>query len=109
MSIGVVIPTYNRRDNLLLAIGALAQQSYQDFSLVVADDGSSDGTAEAVAALMQTLTWRGRLIWTGGDGRPCYSRDRNKGVTHLPPECSLICFLDSDRSEEHTSELQSRL
>lgn len=100
MNIGVVIPTYNRRDNLLIAISALARQTYRDFYLVIADDGSTDGTAEAVAALMETPTWQGRLIWAGfvpeRDIRPCYSHNRNKGVDHLPAECSLICFVDSD-------------
>lgn len=100
MNIGVVIPTYNRRDNLLMAISALAQQTYQDFYLVIADDGSTDGTEEAIAALMQTPTWHGRLIWAGfvpeRDIHPSRARNRNKGVAHLPAECSLICFLDSD-------------
>jgi GT2 family glycosyltransferase len=100
MSIGVVIPTYNRRDNLLLAISALAHQTYQNFYLVVSDNGSSDGTREAIAALKQTATWQRQLIWVEfvpeRDHYPSRACNRNKGVAHLPPECTLICFLDSD-------------
>jgi GT2 family glycosyltransferase len=100
MSIGVVIPTYNRRDNLLLAISALSRQSCQDFYLVVSDNGSNDGTYEAITALKQTAIWQERLIWVGfipeRDRHPSRARNRNKGVAHLPPDCTLICFLDSD-------------
>jgi GT2 family glycosyltransferase len=100
MTIGVVVPTYNRRHNLSLCLAALARQTDQSFYLVVSDNGSSDGTEEAVAELQQTPLWRDRLIWVGFDSardmHPSRARNRNKGVAALPQECTLICFVDSD-------------
>ncbi len=52
MIFSVVVPSYNRRDTLLLVLDAweLQQPSDLPFEVIVVDDGSSDGTAEAVAA-----------------------------------------------------------
>lgn len=52
MSLSVLIPTYNRHDMLGDVLAGLAQQQADpsSFEVVVIDDGSSDGTAEAVRA-----------------------------------------------------------
>ena len=49
----VVVPTHQRRDSLLRLCAALARQSVSSdaFELVVAIDGSTDGTREALARL----------------------------------------------------------
>ncbi|MGH3621090.1 MAG: glycosyltransferase family 2 protein, partial [Sciscionella sp.] len=46
--IGAVVPVYNRRDNLELLLTSLERQSYTDFHVVVADDGSTDGTRDLI-------------------------------------------------------------
>ena len=40
MLISVVIPAHNRPTLLLEAVHSLAQQTYQDFEVVIVDDGS---------------------------------------------------------------------
>ena len=42
--ISVIIPTYNRYDFLLEAINSVKNQSYQNFEIIVVDDGSIDKT-----------------------------------------------------------------
>ena len=49
-AVSVVLPTYNRAPLLGRSIRSVLGQSYEDFELVVVDDGSTDGTAEVVAA-----------------------------------------------------------
>ena len=51
ISVSVIIPTYNRRGLLLEAIASVLAQPVPDLEVLVVDNGSSDGTCEAVAAL----------------------------------------------------------
>lgn len=44
----VIVSTYNSKDLLKLTLAAYTLQSYRDFEIVIADDGSSDGTEEMV-------------------------------------------------------------
>lgn len=52
MQISVLIPTYGRREDLLRTLDAYERQRPRQlaFELVVIDDGSADGTAQALAA-----------------------------------------------------------
>ncbi|MDZ8050676.1 MAG: glycosyltransferase family 2 protein [Aulosira sp. ZfuVER01] len=45
----VCIPTFNRVNLLPQAIESVIKQSYQDFELIICDDGSSDGTPELMS------------------------------------------------------------
>lgn len=45
----VVIPTWNGRELLFPALHSLSAQSWGDFEVVVVDNGSTDGTVEALA------------------------------------------------------------
>lgn len=52
LELSVIIPSYNRRPILLRALQALCEQDlpHHLFEIVVADDGSADGTSDAVEA-----------------------------------------------------------
>ena len=50
-SVSVVIPTKNRRSLLMPTLAAVAGQSDVELEVVVVDDGSTDGTVDAVGAL----------------------------------------------------------
>lgn len=64
----VVIPVHNRRDMTLGCLACLAVQTFPALSVVVVDDGSSDGTAAAIRAQYQNveiIRGDGSLWWTG--------------------------------------------
>ena len=46
--VSVIIPTFNRDKSTLNAINSIGFQSFQDFELIVIDDGSTDDTADLV-------------------------------------------------------------
>ena len=48
MKFTIFTPTYNRRELLKKLYGSLKNQVYKDFEWVIVDDGSTDGTEEAV-------------------------------------------------------------
>jgi len=83
----VVIPTYNRRERLLRAVRSVLAQRTKDAEIVVVDDGSSDDSAEAVAALGPSV----RVIRQRNQG-PSVARTR--GVAEASGR--YVAFLDSD-------------
>jgi glycosyltransferase involved in cell wall biosynthesis len=95
--VSVVIPTFNRQEALRAAIRSVLSQTYRDFEIIVVDDGSTDRTAEAVAALTreqadgQLPRMPIRYVFQANEGQ---SAARNKGCSLA--HGSWISFLDSD-------------
>lgn len=48
MKLSIIIPTYNEEKVIGECLKSLARQSYQDFEVIVVDDGSSDKTMEVL-------------------------------------------------------------
>lgn len=87
IKVSVIIPTYNRREILLRALAALADQTYPaaQFEVLVCDDGSTDDTAIQVAQLVTPY----RLIYLRRDnGGPAAAR--NLGLPRARGEIILI-------------------
>ena len=68
VSLFVVIPVHNRSEFTRACLASLREQSYRDFTTVVVDDGSSDGTSEILAGEfpdVMVLNGDGELWWSG--------------------------------------------
>lgn len=86
--IGVVIPTYNRAEMLLSCLRYLEQQTWNDFEVVVVDDGSTDLTASVVRTYQRTSPLHLRYLSQPNAGP---GRARNYGISILQaPVCLLI-------------------
>jgi len=53
--VSIVLPTYNHLEFLPTAIHGILKQTYNDFELIVVNDGSTDGTREYLDRLMTAL------------------------------------------------------
>lgn len=90
--ISVVIPTRNRRETLLANLSRLEPQAaVLEIEVVVIDDGSADGTADAVRELAGSAQVELRVI-SGTGGGPAAAR--NLGIDAARGEA--IVFLDDD-------------
>jgi glycosyltransferase involved in cell wall biosynthesis len=88
--VSIVLPTRNRRELLLHAIASVRAQSHTNWELVVVDDGSTDGSAEAVAALGDQ---RIRVVRGEGEGA---AAARNRGLAVATGD--WVTFLDDDNT-----------
>ena len=84
----VVIPLYNKAKYIKRALDSVLAQSYQDFEVIVVNDGSTDGSEKVVE---QYTDPRVRLISQQNAGA---SAARNRGIVEAKYE--LVAFLDAD-------------
>ena len=88
--ISIVVPAYNAAGVIGKCIDSVLLQTYSDFELLIIDDGSTDETAEIVAA-KAAQDARIHLIRQENAG---VSSARNTGIAAASGE--LLCFIDSD-------------
>ena len=88
----IIIPVFNRSKILSTAIDSVLKQSYQDYELVIVDDGSQDNTREVVQTFNDP---RIKYIYQENKG-VCAAR--NTGISNA--EGFYITFLDSDDKVE---------
>ena len=85
--VSVIIPTYNRGWILTEAIDSVLAQDYEDYELIVVDDGSTDNTREI-------LDDYGQDIMVLRQANKGVSAARNRGIAEAGGQ--LVAFLDSD-------------
>jgi glycosyltransferase involved in cell wall biosynthesis len=86
-AVSVIIPTFNRANFVRQAIESVLQQRFQDYELIVVDDGSTDDTR----AVVESLGPRVRYLYQSNRGA---AAARNFGVRHAGSP--WIAFQDSD-------------
>jgi len=84
-----VIPTYNRLLLVQQAIASVVAQTYTNWELIVADDGSDDGTTEAIRSLNNSLI---SVLHLQHSGNIAITRNAGARAGSGP----WIAFLDSD-------------
>jgi len=84
----VIIPTFNRKDFLKIAVNSVFDQTFDDFEIIIIDDGSTDDTKQ--------------MLYEYSDKRIKYFYQENKGVSFArnkgleQSNGKYIAFLDSD-------------
>lgn len=93
MKLSVIMPVHNRARYVVSALRSLVRQrGAADLDIIVIDDGSTDGSAEAVRSMMDKHSCI-RLFQRTHKG---VAAARNAGLRQLPADADFVSFLDSD-------------
>ena len=85
--VSVIITAYNAESTIAETLESVFSQTYDNLEVIVADDGSTDRTAEIIKTQYPTV----KYFFQHNRGQPAA---RNLGIRHA--RGSLIAFLDSD-------------
>ena len=88
--ISIIIPIYNREAYIQECILSIQAQSYQNFEIILIDDGSTDQSI-SICQNMAAADNRIRLFTTSHAG---VSAARNVGLSHVNGD--FVFFIDSD-------------
>lgn len=93
MNVSIIISTYNSPIWLEKVLWGLEQQTYRNFEVVIADDGSSNETEVVLKKFSQFCFFNIKHVWQEDEGfRKC--EIVNKGI--ILAEEEYIIFLDGD-------------
>ncbi|MDP4264761.1 MAG: glycosyltransferase family A protein [Bacteroidota bacterium] len=87
--VSIILPTYNRANFIMRTIDSIRSQTYQNWELIIMDDGSDDNTEEIVRQINDERIqfYKAGRIGIGG-------KIKNLGLEKACGE--LISFIDSD-------------
>ena len=87
--VSIIIPTYNRAYCIERSIKSVLEQTYQEFELLIVDDGSSDNTQDVVNSIEDE-----RIRYVPMPENKGVAAARNEGIRQAAYE--YIAFQDSD-------------
>lgn len=89
VEISVVVPVYNVESYLETCLQSIAAQSFNNFEVILVDDGSSDGSSEILEKFAKKYGWT--IVQQNNQG---LSQARNSGLDYV--RGTYCCFIDSD-------------
>ena len=87
----VIMPVYNAERYMRQSIESILAQTYQNWKLLMVDDGSTDSSADIMQEYCDRDSRVQTIPSTGNEG---VASARNKGI--IAAEGEYIAFLDSD-------------
>ncbi len=85
--ISIIIPSYQHAKELPLCLESIFAQTFADFEVIVVNDGSTDGTEEALRPFMSRIAY---VVQENRGGNAA----RNRGAAEARGEFLLFCDAD---------------
>jgi len=92
--ISIIIPVYNQAAKLIKTLDSLNKQSYQDYEVIIVNDGSSDGVENLCANYLRSLKTADHYLFLNqiNLGAPAA---RNRGYREAKGEYLFFCDADA--------------
>ena len=90
--VSLIMPAYNAREHIARSVGSILDQSYENWELIVVNDGSKDDTADILAEIAaKDSRVKPMTVENGGPAAA-----RNKGIAAASADTEYFMFIDSD-------------
>lgn len=103
--LSVITINYNGMGFTLDCLRSLEKQSFKDFEVVVVDNGSSDGSAEAVERYLRESPLAGRAKFIPSGRNLGFAGGNNEGLRHASGECIVLLNNDAEADSRFLAEL----
>src|SRR3989344_2003517 len=102
--VSILMATYNRAKLIDAAVESARKQSFKDWELIIADDGSVDNTPEVVAGWLKKEP---RIVYTRTETNVGISKNYNRGLRMAKGE--YVAMLDDDDIWSDTEKLKKQV
>ena len=89
----VLIPILNRKELTLACLASFAKQTYKEHTVVIIDDGSTDGSGDAIRQAYPST------VIIQGDGTWWWTKSMNEGLRSVLPKTKqgdFVLFMNND-------------
>ena len=91
--VAIVIPVFNRLEETISCLKSLGKLTYENYLIIIVDDGSEDGTSEYIKNYYQ------EVYLIKGDGNQWYSGSMNLGIRKaIDLNSDYVLFLNNDNT-----------
>ncbi len=91
--VSIIVPVYNANKYIEATVKTVQEQSYENWELLLVDDGSTDGSTETIKRIVEADVTN-RIVPLFPEEHGSAARARNFGLEHAKGR--YIAFLDAD-------------
>ena len=102
--VSILMATYNRAGFIGPAIESVRKQTFQDWELIIADDGSTDDTEKVVKEWQKK---EARIVYTQSETNQGISKNYNRGLLLAKGEC--VAMIDDDDPWSDNGKLEKQI
>ena len=93
MKVSIIIPTYNDEKTIIETLDSVVSQTYDDYEVIIVDDGSTDNTSEVVKKYVDKLEFKEKIKYIFQENRDQLNAIIN-GLEYISGEYIFILHSD---------------